>query len=135
MGTKFRKPLNGGSDHGMVVLAGYVGLNTTGGVSAEAVGTTHMNFGALTKTGTGTYSLTLYEQYADILACHVGITKSAARDFGVEKVEVPGHNSVAAGKVIKLRTITASTGAAADNANEAKTLDFIILAKESSLVR
>lgn len=135
MGTKFRKALLGGSDHGMVILAGYVGLNTTGGVQSEAVGTTHMNFGTVTKTGTGTYSVTLYEQYADIIACHVGITKGTARDLTVEKVEIPGHNSVAAGKVIKLRTCAMSTGVAADNANEAKTIDMIVIAKESTLVR
>lgn len=135
MAVRIKKPLAGGSDHEMVVLAGYVGLNTTGGVSAEAVGTTHLNFGVVTKTGTGTYSLTLYEQYADILACHVSLTKSAARDLTIEKVEVPGRNSVAKGKVIKLRTTTMSTGAAADNANEAKTIDILIIAKDSSIVR
>jgi len=135
MGTKFRKQILGGSDHGMVVLAGYVTLASNAAVSAEATGTTHLNFGVVTKTGTGAYSLTLYEQYADILAVHLGITKSAARDFGVEKVEVPGHNSVAAGKVIKFRTITASTGAATDNTSEAKTIDIIIVAKESVINR
>ena len=127
-------PLRGALEPELIVLAGHIGLNSTGGVSTSSTYTRLLGMASCTRTGTGAYTLTLQDQYRRIISAHIDLVPEAAgKDLYAEIATIAGQNGVAAGKTITFTTRARSTRAAADNSTGYSTVEFIILASNSGV--
>lgn len=110
MANREFKPIRGGLNTEMICLTGFLSIKADASIDTSY---TKFNGGAFAAGATGIYTLTLTDAYKDIISVQTTPLKATASDGDWEAVEVPGRNGVAAGKVITLRHVATSTGAAA----------------------
>jgi hypothetical protein len=126
MANRTFKPLNGTNGNGKRLLTFQVKPN---GVSTPTLAENGDNVVAsVSRSGVGTYTITLTDPFLALAAIHCQVQLSAAADT---QVQITGTTTVATTKQIGITILTA--GAAADiAANAANILHFTCVMRDSS---
>lgn len=91
--------------NGVVILAGNFTTSAVGAITAQS-----FQGGTITKTGTGTYRITLQDKYVGLLGCSLNMAQATVSAFEVQ----PGSTTDVTAATPIVDIVTKNAGAAAD---------------------
>jgi hypothetical protein len=126
MANRQFNPMFASLEKGAVVLSGTISLNA----SAAVTGFNILGAASVTKTGTGTYRITLRDRYVRLLGLHVDMSLGTLADRIV--VPAPTTDVTAATPIVDLIT-KSGTGVAGADVGSASTIFVTLVLKNSSV--